>query len=65
MASVVVKNEGSLPAVGVEISHPGHLDEFFAEDNYFWLEPGETKTVSVNVIEGLSVKAWNAEAVGL
>jgi beta-mannosidase len=62
---VVVKNEGTLPAVGVEISLPGHLEELSVENNYFWLEPGETKTVSVNMTEGLSVKAWNAETVGL
>jgi beta-mannosidase len=57
---VVVKNDGTLPAVGVEISQPGHLDEFFAEDNYFWLDPGETKIVPVNAVKGRSVKAWNA-----
>jgi beta-mannosidase len=60
---VLVKNAGELPAVGVEISRPGHLDTFFVAENYFWLAPGETKTVAVNTVEGLSVKAWNSDTV--
>jgi beta-mannosidase len=61
--NVAVRNEGTLSAVGVEISLPGRSHEFSAEDNYFWLEPGETKAVPVNMADGLSVKAWNAETV--
>jgi beta-mannosidase len=60
---VVVRNDGPLPAVGVNISRPGHLDTFFVSDNYFWLDPGETTTVSVNTVEGIVVDAWNTETV--
>lgn len=58
---VLVKNEGSLPAVGVNISRPGHLDTFTIDDNYFWLNPGESHSVTVNSSEGLVLDAWNLE----
>ena len=57
----VVKNTGPLPAVGVNIARPGHMDTFQPEDNFFWLEPGETKSVKVNDTNGLVVKGWNVE----
>jgi beta-mannosidase len=57
--AAVVKNTGSVPVVGVNISQPGHLDTFTVEDNYFWLDVGETKTVAVNDEKGLTVDAWN------
>jgi beta-mannosidase len=55
-----VMNMGDIPAVAVNVSQPGHLDTFTIEDNYFWLDPGETKTVVVNVTDNLVVSAWNA-----
>jgi beta-mannosidase len=57
--TVTVKNIGRLPAVGVNIGRPGHLDTFTVSDNYFWLDAGEAKTVDVNHAEGFSVEAWN------
>jgi beta-mannosidase len=57
----IVKNMGALPAVGVNISRPGHLDTFTVEDNYFWLDAGETKSVKVNDTKDLVVDAWNLE----
>lgn len=62
---ISVKNEGPLPGVGVEISRPGHLDELTVEDNYFWLLPGESRSLQINSTEGLTVKAWNAEEIKL
>lgn len=56
---VVVENTGKLPALGVNISRPGHLDTFSADDNYFWLDAGEAKTVKVNSTQGLVLNAWN------
>lgn len=56
---VIVTNTGKLPAVGVNVSRPGHLDTFTTGENYFWLEPGEVKTVSVSATEGLQVGAFN------
>jgi beta-mannosidase len=59
---VTVRSEGELPAVGVEITRPGHLDTFTAEENYFWLSAGETKVVRVNDVRGVVVKAWNSSS---
>ena len=56
-----LKNTGSLPALGVSIGRPGHLDTFTAEENYFWLDAGEAKTVKVSDVEGLAVGGWNVD----
>ena len=58
--AVVVTNAGKLPAVGVCVGRPGHLDTFTASENYIWLDAGERHTIRVNEQEGLSVGAWNA-----
>jgi beta-mannosidase len=60
----IVANQGDLPAIGVAIQQTGHLDSFLPDDNYFWLDPGETKTVKVSSCDGLTVEAWNAELPG-
>ncbi|MBC7327393.1 beta-mannosidase [bacterium] len=70
---VLVKNIGSLPAVGVHFSAPDVSDCLRFEDGYFWLEPGEEKVVKFEVMQNvdgkvkelksLSVEAWNAESV--
>lgn len=56
-----ITNRGSVPAVGVHVTRKGQQDTFTVDDNYFWLEPGETNVCDVNEIEGLSVSAWNAD----
>lgn len=61
-SEAVVSNTGSLPAVAVHVSRPGHLDTFEASDNYFWLDAGESATLEVNSASGLTVGAWNASA---
>jgi hypothetical protein len=58
----VVTNEGTVPAVGVGLSIPGRLDSFTADDNYFWLDPGESRAVGVSETEGLAAGAWNVAA---
>jgi hypothetical protein len=45
--------------VGVNVGRTGHADTFYADANYFWLDPGETKSVKVNETEGLKVSGWN------
>lgn len=58
---VTIKNEGTIPAVGVNIACPSHPDSFFAHENYVWLEPDESKTIAVaSSTEELVVTAWNA-----
>jgi beta-mannosidase len=56
---VVITNDGKLPAVGVNIQRPGHSDTFHASENYLWLEPGESKTITVNTTEGVQLEGWN------
>ena len=58
--AVVVTNTGTLPAVGVNVGRPGHLDSFTASENYLWLDAGERRAIRVNTLDGLSVGAWNA-----
>ncbi|MFC3800667.1 glycoside hydrolase family 2 protein [Cohnella sp. GCM10012308] len=66
---VAVKNIGRLPAVGVELYRmgddgsddapdPAHL---ICDDNFFWLDAGETRLIVVNDTYGISVRAWNAD----
>lgn len=57
--AVTIMNTGDLPAVGVHVTRPGHADTFLADENYFWLNPGETRRVVVNTTEGLKLEAWN------
>jgi hypothetical protein len=47
--------------VGVNLVQPGHADAFMPEDNFFWLDAGETKRVKVNDASGVMVKGWNLE----
>lgn len=57
---VTVTNTGGVPAIGVHIDRPGHMETFHVSDGYMWIEPGESQTVEVNEIEGLVIGAWNA-----
>lgn len=57
---LVVTNTGDLPAVGVHFPCPEVSDRFLADDGYFWLDAGETRTVGVNLTDGVSAAAWNA-----
>ncbi len=64
---VEVKNTGDRPAVMTNVQVPGRL-RYVADDAFFWLEPGETRTVNLRVrlIPGKSpskleavAEAWN------
>ena len=56
----VVSNTGDVPAIGAEVYRAGHADTFTAQENFFWLDPGEEKRVPVDTADGLSVRALNA-----
>ena len=58
--SVEVRNAGDVAAVGVCIERPGHADTFRASDGVMWLDPGASRTVTVNATEGVVATAWNA-----
>lgn len=56
----VIMNTGNTPAVGVHFECPSVSDVFVCEDNYFWLDPGEQRSIAVNETQGVNVKAWNS-----
>jgi len=67
---VTVSNTGKLPAFMVKLDITGVKRAFYATDNYIWLQPGETKQLTVSVLwrekntKGtIEVNAWNAAAV--
>ena len=64
-----VKNEGARPAVKASVEIPGPV-KWVADDAFFWLDPGETRTVHLRVLtsSGSSAtdlravaRAWNAD----
>jgi beta-mannosidase len=57
---VTILNTGGLPAVAVNVRDVANLDTFSAGDGYFWLEPGESRRVSISSHDDLCVEAWNA-----
>lgn len=58
---VTVTNIGDVPAVGVKIE-VGDSSVAVLSDNYFWLNPGETKTVTVEHSTVSGVSAFNLKA---
>ncbi|MCK9412520.1 MAG: hypothetical protein M0Q53_09485 [Prolixibacteraceae bacterium] len=60
-SKATIKNTGKFPAVGVNLQVPGKADKFIASDNYFWLDPGESTKVEINLTKGLVSDAWNLE----
>lgn len=59
--TAIITNEGTVPAVGTHFLCERISDKFVTEDNYFWLEPGETVEIGVNTDEYDGITAWNAE----
>lgn len=55
-----ITNTGNYPAVGVHFDCAAVSNTFIPEDNYFFMNPGETKTVSVNSTQGVDgISFWN------
>lgn len=67
---VRVRNTGPHPAFPVKVDITGAKRAFFASDNYFWLAPGESKVVSLEVLWReqahaaalVTAASWNAPA---
>lgn len=59
--TATITNTGKLPAVGASVQRVGHLDTFTADENYIWLDAGESKTINVSDTQGLTVDAWNLQ----
>lgn len=64
-----IKNTGNLPSFMTQIDVTGGRRIFYANENFFWLKPGESKNLTV-VIQWLDdkqsskyivVKSWNSE----
>ena len=68
---MAVTNEGEVPAVGVHFVAADSSDSLRLGDGYFWLEPGEFRSVSVFLMrstegqkhqpETIQVAGWNAD----
>ena len=55
-----VTNTGKNPAVNVHFDCAEVSDTFRPDDNWFWLEPGESKTITANFTEGVKgFTSWN------
>ncbi len=59
-----ITNAGQKPAYRVRLYCPEHDHELRYSDNYFWLEPGEEKRITIRAKsqppEKMFAKAWNA-----
>jgi beta-mannosidase len=73
-ARVVVRlaNTGRLAAFPVQLDIDGAMRCFYAEDNFFWLAPGEQREIALEVqwrethpgkAVSVSASAWNAASV--
>jgi beta-mannosidase len=69
LITCVIRNTGPTPAFPVTVDVSGARRMFYADDNYFWLAPGEERTITVHVAwreparpEQITVSAaaWNA-----
>jgi beta-mannosidase len=66
---VHVRNAGRVPAFLTHLDIAGAQRAFYATDNYFWLAPGEERTLGMEVLwrdpatrnkAEITVAAWNA-----
>jgi beta-mannosidase len=61
---IKVENTGPHPAFQVSLGMPGNEEFVTYSDNYFWLEPGETREVEIRDRKGgtkeVEIYAWNA-----
>jgi len=67
---LLVKNTGKVPAFMAKVDVAGVKRAFYASDNFFWLSPGESKTITMNVLwrekdnqPVFTAAAWNAPQV--
>lgn len=66
---VEIKNNGNIPSFMTKIDVEGNKRLFVADDNYFWLQPGETKQLEVLINwrekQGsknyILINSWNAK----
>lgn len=56
---LTLTNTSDAPAVGVTIEVPGESATLTLSDNYLWIDPGETVTVTMNTTGKARVTGWN------
>jgi beta-mannosidase len=70
--SFEVKNTGKKPSFMTTFDFEGCSRSFFSNDNYFWLNPGETRNIDVELLIRdakppgsirLDIKSWNSKIV--
>ncbi len=62
---MTVSVTGSKPAYQIAIEAPGSEEFMTYEDNFFWLEPGESRDIKISMrkhVGKIRVSAWNADA---
>jgi len=66
---VRVSNTGKTPSFMTSLDVQGGRRAFFAADNFFWLQPGESRSITVqlhwrekpeNAKQAVVVSSWNA-----
>ena len=63
--TLTLRNTGVCPAVGVFVENLFHDTDFTVSDNFLFLEPGEERTLRVNVSQGVSVRGFNFPTVSM
>ncbi|MBD3266506.1 hypothetical protein GF373_07530 [bacterium] len=69
-AKIKVKNIGNVPSFMTTIDITNAKRSFYAADNYFWLDPGEERTMKVSILwrdhnrsnAKMILDSWNAES---
>lgn len=57
--TLIITNTGKLPAIALNISCPGYEDKLICSENFFWLQPNESKSVEINIDHPVLIKGWN------
>ena len=60
---LIVENVGNKPAVAVNFVCDHISDSFVTDDNFFWLNKGETREIVVNRTDVATVRAWNVNSI--
>ena len=70
--TIRVTNQGSVPSFMTRLDITGTKRAFFASDDYFWLAPGESREIIMDILwrdpagknrGRFEVRAWNAERI--
>lgn len=57
---VLIRNISSVPAIAVHLQCENISDTLYAEDNFFWLNAGESRFIHLSRTDITGISAWNA-----